>query len=243
MRTSSLVSSACSPVRLGIAAALTSLIAGCSAASSPSPMASQLSTRVTIPPAPALSGPQLARILLPASSMPKGYKQGPATQNSGGQLPSDSAQSLPASQVCGAFTESAYVRAAGIGTADWAQSDYISADQGQEIFLEIDVFTGTDAQRAMTTLWREFGKCTSFSYVINGTTAPSKLMRSRLPGVGNDAFKAVIVSPVLYGGRTLVAIRAGSQIITTAFSASGNDLGSPAVGYAARILQRLRAAE
>jgi hypothetical protein len=230
-------------VRLGLGAALASLIAGCSAASLSSGVASPPSSQVTTSSPTALSGSQLARILLPASSIPKGYKVGSAARNTGSQLPSDTAQPIPASQVCVAFTQSSYIRAVGVAAGDWAQSDYISADQTQEIFEEIDTFTGNDAQKAMVTLWQEFGKCSSFSYKSNGTTVSSTLTRSRLPGEGNDAIKAVIVSPVFEGGETLVAIRMGSQIITTLDSASGKDLGSPAVGYAEQIAQRLRAAE
>ena len=243
MRTSSPAADSCAPVLLGLAAALTFLIAGCSTASTSSVTASPPSARATTSSATALSGPQLARILLPASSMPKGYKTGSAARDTGSQLPSDTAQPMPASQVCQAFTQSSYIRVVGIAADVWAEGDYISADQSQEIFEEIDTFTGNDAQKAMATLWQEFGKCSSFSYKSNGTTASSTLTRSRLPGEGNDAIKAVIVSPAFEGGETLVAIRMGSQIITTLDSASGQDLGSPAVGYADQIAQRLRAAE
>jgi hypothetical protein len=237
-----------SPLRLGLAAAVTSLIAGCSAASSSSaassPPSAPVTTPLATPSATALSGSRLAGILLPASLMPNGYKVDPSTtRNTGSQLPSDTAQSMPASQVCQAFSQTAYIRAAGIATGDFAQSDYLSADQSREIAEEIDIYTGTDAQKAMTALWQEFGKCSSFSYQSNGTTVSSTLTRSRLPGEGDDVMRAVIVSPVFEGGETIVAIRMGSQIITTLDSSSGKDLGSPAVGYAEKIAQRLRAAE
>ena len=240
MRTSSPAAGSCSPKRLGLAAALAFLIAGCAAAS-PSAATASLSSAHATP--TVLSGPQLSRILLPATSLPKGYKAGSATRNTGSQLAADTAHPMPASQVCQAFTQSSYVRAAGITTDDWAESDYLNADQTQEVLQEIDIFTGTDAQKAMTTLWQEFGKCSSFSYPSNGATASSTLTRSRLPGQGNDAMKAVIVSPLFEGGETLAAIRVGSQIITTLYSSTGKDLGSPAVGYAEQIAQRLRAAE
>jgi hypothetical protein len=230
------------PLRLGLLAAATSLVAGCSAASS-SPATSS-SPAATPSAAKVLSGPQLAGVLLPARALPHGYKLNPATtRNTGSELPSDAAQPMPASQVCQTFTQNAYIRAAGINTGDWAQSDYISTDQSQEIAEEIDIFTGSDAQKAMKTLWQEFGKCSSFSYPSNGTTVSSTLTRSRLPGEGDDAIKAVIVSPVFEGGETLTAIRIGSQVITTMDSSSGRDLGSPAIGYAEQIAQRLRAAE
>jgi hypothetical protein len=176
--------------------------------------------------------------------MPSGYKvDSSATRNTGSQLPSDTAQPMPASQVCPAFTQTAYIRAAGITANDFAQSDYLSPDQSQEIAEEVDVFTGTDAQKTMTTLWQEFGKCSSFSYQSNGTKVSNTLTRSQLPGEGDDAIKAVIVSPAFQGGETLVAIRIGSQIITTLDSSSGSDLGSPAVSYAEQITQRLQAAK
>jgi len=231
-------------LRVGLAAAVTSLIAGCSAASSSSGAASQPSAPVTASSAAAPSGSQLAGILLPASSMPSGFKLDPSsTRDTGSGLPSDTAAPVPASQACQDLTETAYIRAGGITTADFAQSNYLNADQTEEVAEEIDVFTGTDAQKVMTTLWQEFGKCASFSYKSSGTTVSNTLKRSQLSGEGDDAIKAVIVSPAFGGGETLVAIRVGSQIITTLDSSSGSDLGSSAVGYAEQMVQRLQAAK
>jgi hypothetical protein len=176
--------------------------------------------------------------------LPSGFKVDPSgTLNSASQLPSDSPQPIPASKVCVTFTQTAFIRAAGITANDFAQSDYVDAGRTEEIAEEIDIFTGTDAQTAMTTLWQDFGKCASFSYPSNGTTASTRLTRSQLPGVGDFAIKAVLVSPIFRGGTTLVAVRAGSQIITTLYSSGGSDLGSPAVGWAEQIAQRLRAAK
>lgn len=232
-----------SPLRLGLVTAVTSLIAGCSAVGSSLAGPTQPPASATKP-STVLSGSRLADILLPASSMPSGYKLDPSTtRNTGGQLPSDKDQPLSASQVCQSFLQTAFIRAAGISTGDFAQSDFVSTDRSQEIAEEIDIFTGSDAQKAMTTLWQEFGKCSSFSYQSNGTKVSTTLTRSRLPGVGDGAIKAVFVSPVFEGGETIVAIRVGSQIITTLDSSSGKDLGSPAIGYAKQIAQRLRAAE
>jgi hypothetical protein len=239
MRTSSTAAGFRLPWRLGLATALTCLIAGCSAAST-APVAP--SAPATTSSAAALSGAQLAGVLLPASSMPKGYKAGPATRDTGSQAPADDAQPVPPSQVCVAFTQTSYLRVAGIAANVWAEGDYLSETQDGEVFEEIATFTGHDAQTAMATLWQQFGKCSSFSYKTNGTTAPSTLTRSRIPGEGSDAAKAVIVSPLFDGGQTLAVIRVGSQIITTLDSSPGKDLGSQAVGYAEQIAQRLRAA-
>jgi len=176
--------------------------------------------------------------------MPHGFTLDPSTtRDSGGQLPSDTPQPMPDGQVCQAFKQTAYIRAAGIQTGVFAQSDFVNADHSQEIAQEIDIFTGTDAQQAMTKLWKAFGQCSSFSYHSNGTTVHNTLTRSRLHGTGDEAIKAVIVSPVFQGGETLVAVRMGSHIITTLYSSSGGDLGSPAVGYAKQIAHRLQAAQ
>lgn len=244
------VQNSLTPLRLGLATAVASLtaglIAGCSPAGS-SPAASSSPSAPATTPSPthsALSGPQLSDILLPASSMPDGFTLDPsATRNTGSQLPSDNSQPVPASEVCQAFMQTSFIRAAGIETGVFAQSDFVNADRSQEIAQQIDVFTGTDAQQAMTKLWQAFGKCSSFSYKSNGTTVHSTLTRSRLSGAGDEAVKAVIVSPVFQGGETLVAVRMGSQIITTLYSSSGSDLGSPAVGYAKQIAHRLQAAQ
>ncbi|MBO0824065.1 MAG: hypothetical protein J2P27_09425 [Actinobacteria bacterium] len=235
-------------LRLGVAAATASLVAGCSLASSSTSGSShppaQATTHSASPSAKMLSGPDLAAILLPASSMPTGYTvDASITRDSGPQLAFDTARPMPASQVCQTFKQTAYIRAAGIATGDFAQSDYLSTDHSQEIAEEIDIFTGTDAQQVMATLWQELGTCSSFSYHSNGTTVSCTVTRSRLPGEGDEAIKAVIVSPVFEGGETLVAIRMGSQIITTLDSSRGKDLGSPAVTYAEQIAQRLRAAQ
>lgn len=242
-RRSTTLRNSLSLLRLGLAVAVTSLIAGCSAAGSASSSAAAGPAKPSSAPT-TLSGTQLAGILLPASSMPPGYKGDPsATRNTGSQLPSDNPQAVPASQVCQAFEQTSFIRAAGIETGVFAQKDFVNADHSQEIFEEIDTFTGSDAQKAMTTLWQEFGKCSSFSSQTNGTNASNTLKRSRLPGMGDDAIKAVIVSPVFDGGVTITAIRVGSQIITTLDSTSAKNLGSPAVDYAKQILQRLQAAK
>lgn len=239
MRTSSTAAGLGLSPRLGLAVVLTCLIAGCSAAS---PSAVTASPRATTASAAALSGAQLAGILLPASALPKGLKAGSATRDTGSQAPSDSAQPVPASQVCAAFTQTSYIRVAGIEANVWAEGDYLSETQDREVFEQIDTFTGNDAQKVMATLWQQFGKCSSFSYESNGTTAASTLTRSRVPGEGGNAAKAVIVSPVFEGGQTLAVVRVGSQIITTLDSSPGKDLGSQALGYAEQIAQRLRAA-
>jgi hypothetical protein len=235
-----------SPFLLGLAVTAGCLATGCTALGypgDPAPGTAQASAPAPAAPKPALLGPRLAGLLLPASSMPAGFTtDASATRDSGAQRPSDSAAPVPAGQACLALTQTGFIRVSGIGTSDFAEHDFLSRDQAQEITEEIDVFTGSDAKKAMTKLWRVFGACKSFSYPSDGTTASNTLTRSRVTGAGDDAITAVIVSPLFKGGQTITAVRVGSQVVTTLDSSSGLDLGAPAVGYAEKIATRLAAA-
>lgn len=237
--------SSLSLLSLGLAAGTAVLVAGCSfpgASSAGSPGTPASPASKTAPAAP--TGPQLAKILLPAGSLPSGFKATPnASRDTGEALPSDQASPMPASQICDSFTMSSFIQASGITAGDWAQNDFQSADKTQEIAEEADVFTGSDAQKAMTTLWKEFGTCASFSDKAAGVTAKNTLKREKLSGTGDEAVEAVVTAPELQGGTTLVAVRKGSTIITTMYSSSTSNLGSPAVGYARQILRRLQSAQ
>ena len=175
--------------------------------------------------------------------MPKGFSEDkPGTLDTGPQLPSDSPSAVASGQVCRSFEQTGWIQVAGISTGDFAQSDYLNADHSAEVAQEIDVFTGNDAQQAMTTLWTQFGHCASFSYPFNGTTQKATMTRKRLTGIGDEAIKAVSVSPGFDGGLTLVAVRVGGAIITVLDSSPSSDLGAPAVSYATQIAQRLQSA-
>jgi len=175
--------------------------------------------------------------------MPKGFSEDKTgTLNTGQQLPADSPSPIPSGQVCRSFEQTGWIQVAGISTGDFAQSDYLNADHSAEVAQEIDVFTGDDAQHAMTTLWTQFGHCASFSYPSNGTTEKATMTRKKLTGTGDEAIEAVSVSPGFDGGLTLVAVRVGSAIITVLDSSPSRDLGAPAVSYATQIAQRLQSA-
>lgn len=175
--------------------------------------------------------------------MPQGFSEDKSgTLNTGQQLPSDSPSPVPSGQACQGFEQTGWIRVAGFSTADFAQSDYLNADHSAEVAQEVDVFTGNDAQRAMTALWTQFGHCGSFSYPSNGMSEKATMKRKKLTGIGDEAFEAVFVSPGFAGGQTLVAVRVGSAIITILDSSPSSDLGAPAVGYATQIAQRLQSA-
>lgn len=202
------------------------------AASSPSPAARK-----------ALDAKTLNSVLLPASDMPKGFTVYPqGTRYDGVALPEDTPSPVPGSQLCAILAQTAWIRAAGINTQDFAQSDYLNSGRTEEVAEEVDAFQGTDAQQAMTALWNAFGRCKSFTQSANGPTTTTYLSRSRIGGQ-QDGIKAVELSPEYQGGETLVAIRVGYAIVTVLDSSTGSDNGSAALTMAERIATRLAAAE
>jgi hypothetical protein len=141
------------------------------------------------------------------------------------------------------LTGTGWIMDGGVNTADFAQSDYMNASRTAEIAQEIDFFQAGDAQKVMSRLWRAFGHCQTFTQQTHGTTATTSVTRAELPGVGDQAIKAVETAPVYYGGMTLVAIRVGDAVVTFMDSSSSSDEGAAAVTMAERVAQRVRAAQ
>jgi hypothetical protein len=173
--------------------------------------------------------------------LPAGFK--PDTQgarNTGASVAQDSSSPVPASKVCGLLTGTSWILAAGLDSATFAQNDYLDAGHTQEVAQEIDTFTGTDATKVMSALWKAFGRCRDFTQKYNGMTAKTTLVRSRPTSAAFAAIEAVQTSPTFTGGTTLVAIRIANAIVTVLYSASSHDKGGAAVTLAEEIAQRVQ---
>jgi len=186
-------------------------------------------------------GGSSSTLLLPASMLPAGFKldtQG--ARNTGASVAPDSSSPVPASKVCGLLTGTSWILAAGEDSATFAQNDYLDAGHTQEVAQEIDTFTGTDATKVMSGLWKAFGRCQDFTQKYNGMTARTTLVRSRPTSAAYAAIEAVQTSPTFTGGTTLVAIRTGNAIVTVLYSAASHDKGGAAVTLAEEIAQRVQ---
>jgi len=213
-----------------VTAILGALIVGCSSASSASVPTS-------------LNGAQLSAALLPASSMPRGFKLDPSGErDTGHSTASDTTQQVPASKECSLLTGTSWIAVGGIVAGSFAQNDYINRSGTEEIVQEADAYHGSRAQQVMQTLWQLFGKCSHFTVNSGDTIAVTTMVRSELSGTGDQAYKAVQTSSVFLGGATLVAIRVGNVIVTCLDTSSGNDKGSAALQYAKRIAANVQAA-
>jgi hypothetical protein len=220
---------------------------GCSSASSSTTATSTSSPHASASAsssAPAsLNGTKLGATLLPAVAMPHGFELDPSSpRNTGDSTPSDTTQPVSPSQQCLLLDGTSWIIATGITAGSFAQNDYLTADKTAEIAQEADAYSGGDAQHVMDVLWQVFGRCAQFTDDSGGTNAAITMTRSKLSGVGDQAYEAVQTSPAWYGGNTLVAIRVGNVIVTCFESSPGNDKGSAALRYAESIATKVSSA-
>ena len=173
--------------------------------------------------------------------MPSGYKLDSSGERSTGDSTAlDTTHQVPSGKLCSLLEGTSWIDATGIVGGSFAQNDYINASSTAEIAQEADAYTAADAKRAMTLLWRVFGKCAHFTDTTSGTTAAVTMTRSELNGVGDQAFEAVETSPTYMGGTTLAAIRVGDVIVTCLVSSTASDKGSGALRYAERIAESIK---
>jgi hypothetical protein len=190
-----------------------------------------------------LLGTKLQSLLLPASTMPKGFtlsKDG--ARNSGdGVAPPSNAPVAPG-KVCAMLEQTAWVRAAGIDSATFAQNDYVDSAHENQVAQELDTFQGGGAHTVMTQLARVFTHCKSFKDTSGVSLSTVKIASSKLSGIGDEGIKAVATSPAWSGGETLVAARVGQTVITTFYSSSHKDRGAAAVQYTRSLAKKVEAA-
>jgi hypothetical protein len=231
----------------GLAGVAALALTGCSGSGTPAatPASSSAVTAVSTPAAttPPLDAKSLNALLLPRGDMPAGYTADKTTTiYDNHALPEDQPTAVPRSKACMILTQTAWIRAAGIITDDFAQAGYASPSRTAGVAEEIDAFDGGDAKTAMNALWRAFASCKSFSQSFGTQTAATTLTRSVLHGKW-PGIKAVEVSPKFEGGVTLAAVRVGYAVVTVLDSSTGSDEGAAAVSLADRIADRLSAAE
>jgi hypothetical protein len=187
---------------------------GSAAASSAAPIPGPAAGTTGLP-----NGTKLNAMLLPATAVPHQLRLDPSGTRStadGFNAPS-SPSAVPAAKACEMLNGSAWVNVAGIGSASFAQNDYM--DDAQDMFAqELDSYRGGDAKTVMANLRQTFAACHSFTTVQNGQSFPVTVALKSLPGVGDEALQAVLTSPDWSGGSTMVAARVGSVVVTTLYN-------------------------
>lgn len=190
-----------------------------------------------------LTGTRLNALLLPASAVPAGlHLETDGTRNTGESVaPVSSAPIKPGDQ-CRTLLQTSWIRVAGIGSATFAQNDYVDAGHTNEFAQEIDVFHPGEAARVMTALHRTFTACRSFVQHSDGMVFKVRLRPGTVRGAGDEAVKATVTSSAWDGGMTLVAVRQGDAVVTAFYSSSHHDKGAAAVKMATTMAGNVRAA-
>ena len=149
----------------------------------------------------------------------------------------------PTNANCDVLETNAFITAAGRTGFSFAQLGFNNAEKNGTIAEEIDVYADSDAQTVMKRMAALFKLCKSYKVTYQGTKLTEHLVAGTPPGLGSDAIKAVVTSPAIDGGTTLVIARSGNTIVTTFYSSPGSDKGAAALTMATSIMKKLRAAQ
>jgi hypothetical protein len=165
------------------------------------------------------------------------------TRDTGDTLHLPSAGPAPTKSNCDLLETNAFVTAAGLTGFSFAQIGFNNAEKNGTIAEELDVYADSDAQTAMKRMAALFTMCKSYTATYQGTKLTEHLVTRKLPGLGSQAIKALVTSPLLDGGTTMVIAESGNTIVTTFYSSPGSDKGAGAVTMATSIMKKLRAAQ
>ncbi|ARP71822.1 hypothetical protein LK07_20975 [Streptomyces pluripotens] len=186
-----------------------------------------------------LTGTQLKTALAPASVFPAGFTaQADGASDSGGHFLSPSAKNTTKPD-CPRLEETSWIQASGYkGGVSFAQNEYMIRDKTQDMFQEIDEFQGTRAKKVMKSLRAFTTQCATFT----DTDAHAKvsLTNKPTPGLGDEAFTITLKSGTWENGTTLIAVRSGHAVITTASTAGTDNGAATAKKMATEILGALQ---
>lgn len=189
-----------------------------------------------------LTGTQLKTMLVTA--VPKDFTADPGmTRDTGNMLHLPSAGPAPTKSKCDSLETNSFVTAARLTRFSFARLGFNNAKKDGTIAGEIDVFANSDAQTVMKRMAALLTLCKSYTATYHGTKFTEHLVASKLPGLGSEAIRALVTSPFLDGGTTMVIAESGNTIVTTFYSSPGSDKGAGAVTMATSIMKKLRAAQ
>ncbi|RAG83647.1 hypothetical protein DN069_21050 [Streptacidiphilus pinicola] len=203
-----------------------------SAVASPSPSSAPADPNAGLP-----NGIQLSGWLLPASVVPKLKSDRKAVVNSGEGLAQPSDKAVAKTEACDQLGRTDWMEAGGVGPSAAAGNDFADP-AGNEFYQQLNAYQGTRAAQEFAALKKVFTECRSFPAKVSGGTYTMRVKLNALPGLGDEAVKAVLTSPDIQGGETLVAIRSGRLLVTTMYN-DQSKTGAQALTLAQRLLKNV----
>ena len=186
------------------------------------------------------NGTQLSGWLLPASVVPKLKSDTKAGVNSGEAYTQPSDKAVAKKQACDQLGRTDWMEAGGVGPSAAAGNDFADSS-GNEFYQQVNAYQGTRAAQEFAALKNVFTECRAFPTKVSGSTYTMHVKLSAVSGLGDEAVKAVLTSPDIQGGETLVAIRTGRLLVTTMYN-DQNATGAQALTLAHRLFKNVPAA-
>jgi hypothetical protein len=188
------------------------------------------------------NGNKLNTMLLPASALPQTLRLDPSgTKSTGdGFNPPVSPSPVAAPKACDMLNQTNWSDAGGGSYASFAQNDYM--DDSQDMFAQdVSAYRGNDAAAVMANLKQVLVSCHTFTTSVNGQNLTETTTLKPVSGLGDDALEAVITSPDLSGGVTLVAARVNNIVVSTLDNTvkDGEGAGSAGVALTKTLVQNV----
>ncbi|MEY9871051.1 hypothetical protein ABH931_000505 [Streptacidiphilus sp. MAP12-33] len=185
------------------------------------------------------TGTKLAAYLLPGKAVPSLKADNQAGVNSGDAYLEPSTKAVAKAEACQLLGGTGWMTASGIGPASSAGNDFMNS-YGVEYYQQLDVFEGARATQDFAALKKVLTECKAYPASSNGSKYTMHVKLKTLTGLGDEAVEAVMTSPDLQGGETLVAIREGRLVVTTSYN-DQSGTGAKAVTLARELLKKVPA--
>ncbi|WP_152627127.1 hypothetical protein [Streptacidiphilus melanogenes] len=227
----------------GAALALTacSSAGGTATAGTAAPAAATSSPTATADPDAGLpDGTKMTGWLLPASAVPTLKADSQAAENSADTYVKPTDTTIPRAKACDQLGATNWMEAGGIGPSSTAGDDFAD-EYGNEYYQQLNAYRTTRAAQEFAALTKVFAECKAFPAKVAGNSYTMHLKTRTLTGLGDEAVEAVMSSPDIQGGTTLVVIRSGKILVTTMYD-DQNGSGAKALTLARRLLKNVPAA-
>lgn len=220
------------------AAVLPLALAACSSGSSGHPAAATHTKAAKDPDAGLLTGTRLQKTLAPAAFFPSGFAVDPSGVRDSGATYTAPGSSPAPKPDCTLLGGTSWLAITGDSGVSFAQNDYVSKATSEDIAQEVDTYRGTAAAGVLKDLEKVVAACTTFTDTQTHTEV--KVTGAATPGLGDSAYTVTLTDSAWQNGSTLLAVRAGTDVVTV-MSTDGHDNGAATAGkLAARIVTSLR---
>jgi hypothetical protein len=219
------------------AAVLPLALAACSSGTTAQPSSAKTKPAKD-PNAGLLTGAQLKKALAPASFFAAGFAVDPSGARDSGTTYAPPSSSPAPKPDCSLLGGTSWITITGDSGVSFAQNDYVSKNTSEDIAQEVDTYRGTTSTTVLTNLEKAATTCATFT--DSQTHSKVKATGATTPGLGDAAYTITLTDSAWENGTTLIAVRAGTDVVSV-MSTDGHDNGAAtAKKLAAQIVTSLK---